>query len=277
MFILQILIQALFTTVVVFSDEQIASTPIDPSYQSGLNAYQESKFDVAKEKFLLAWSAEPKNPLVNYNLGLAEFKLGNKGRALAFWRRAQEEDPFFTPAQDAESFASQQLKVKALPHSITAWESYRRSVLSGLTLDTALGASAVLMLLFGFLGLKYWGQKRDLDQSEERNQQRFVKLGTSPLVVFLLGALFFATATTAILKAYDLGVERGTIVLEKVEARSGPSDDQATLFDLFEGLEVIVRQSFEDTQAKVWKQVTYPGGMTGWVPAESLISHSSKD
>jgi hypothetical protein len=276
MFILQILIQVLLTTVVVFSDEQNISSDVHPHYQAGLSSFQESKFDVAKEEFTKAWSEEPQNPLINYNLGLAEFKLGNKGRAIAFWRRAQEADPFLTVAQDAEQFATNQMKVKALPHRITMWEAYRNSFLKGLKVDTALFSTALLLLLFGFIGLKYWGQRRD-EETETRSFYAPSKITTSPLTVGLLAVLFLASALTTVFKIFDMKVERGTIVVEKVEARSGPSEDQASLFDLFEGLEVVVRQSFDDSQAKKWKQVTYPGGMTGWVPAESLISHSSKD
>lgn len=280
MFISQILIQVLLTTVVVFSDEQNdvqSKVPtVDPNYQAGLAAYQESKFDVAKEKFLLVWSEEPQNPLVNYNLGLAEFKLGQRGRALAFWRRAQEADPFLSLAQDAEEFGIQQLKVKALPHRITVWETYRNAILKQMTLDTALMSTALILLLFGYLGFKYWGQRRDL-ANEDNDRFAPMRLTNSPIILSLVGFLFLASAATAAMKYFDLRVERATVVVEKIEARSGPSEDQASLFDLFEGLEVIVRQSFEDTQAKKWKQVTYPGGMTGWIPADSMISHTLKD
>ncbi|MGE3974017.1 MAG: tetratricopeptide repeat protein [Bdellovibrionales bacterium] len=272
---MQIVLQVLLTTVVVFSDGQSSAPTIDTNYQAGLSAYQEAKFDVAKEQLSTAWAREPQNPLINYNLGLAEFKLGNKGRALAFLRKAQESDPFFSEAQSAEKFVVAQLKVKALPHRITTWEAYRNTILRDLKLSHALGCTALLLLLFGIVGLKYWGQRRSAEI--EAQQDSVAKLTTSPLSVIMLAILFFGSAVTTILKTWDQRTERATIIIEKVEARSGPSEDQAPLFDLFEGLEVVVRQSFEDSQAKKWNQITYPGGMTGWIPSDSLISHSSKE
>ncbi len=70
------------------------------------------------------------------------------------------------------------------------------------------------------------------------------------------------------------------MVTEKVEARTSPGQDQAVLFDLFEGMEVIVRESIktgaEGENSQHWVQVTYPGGMTGWIPAETMMHTSGK-
>jgi SH3-like domain-containing protein len=87
----------------------------------------------------------------------------------------------------------------------------------------------------------------------------------------LLAILLLAATAMQAAKLFDQAVPRATIVAKKIEARSAPDTAAAPLFDLFEGLEVIVRQSKNG-----WAQVAYPGGPIGWVPQNALFATVGK-
>lgn len=243
---------------------------INSSYTAGLKSYQDSKFEQAKQDFLTALQEEPQNPFINYNLALTEWKLGRLGISLALLRRAQYTDPTFEEAIRAEASVREGLKIKDLPHQISLWETIRGQLLKNLSLNSLLGVLALVLGVAGFTGPKYLGARRR--NAEEENSEPANPTAFAASCVLLLIVL----VTTA-LKFYDLTLHRGTIVVEKVEALSGPEAGASGLFELFEGLEVIVRRTFLDSNNKEWAQVTYPGGMTGWVLSENLVSHSDSN
>jgi len=241
---------------------------INPTYSAGLKSYQDSNFQQAKQDFGAALQEEPDNPLINYNLALTEWKLGNAGMSLALLRRAQYEDPAFRPAIHAEKFVKESLKVKDLPHQISAWEALRQQVLKPVSLDGFLIATALLLFVVGVSLSKYLGaRRRSLEEGDSVTPP-------SPMISAVSVVLLIAVLSATVMKFFDLSIQRGTIVAPKVEALTGPDSSASVLFELFEGLEVIVRRTFVDSNQKEWAQVTYPGGMTGWIPSENLISHS---
>ncbi len=56
------------------------------------------------------------------------------------------------------------------------------------------------------------------------------------------------------------------IITENTEIKMAPGAEQAQLFVLQEGSEVLVGQIQND-----WVQVTYPGSYTGWVSKEKIF------
>ncbi len=254
----------IFQLVVVssaFSDE------INPSYSAGLKSYQESKFEQAKASFQTALQEEPQNPLINYNLGLTEWKLGHLGMSLGLLRRAQYSDPSFREALKAETFVREGLKVKDLPHQISLWETLRQELLKPVSMDALLVVTMLLLFISGYTIPKYLGARRRALEDESPTMP-------NPFTGGLSGLLLIAVVVISGMKLFDLRIQRATVVVQKVEARSGPEPDSSTLFELFEGLEVIVRRSFLDSNQREWVQVTYPGGMTGWISSNDMISHS---
>lgn len=257
-----ILLQIVSSSLIAFSQ----SGSLNESYRSGLSHFQNNQFDAAESEFKVSLKEEPQNPFILYNLGLTEFKLHRTGLALGLWRAALFNDPSFARARHAIQVAQDSLKVKALPHEISNWETIRENVLVSVSLNALLGLTVFFLLSGGFLILKYFGKKR--------TEQKDGAQPPLPLLSIIFCVAFFVTGGLSLFKVIDNHIPRATVILEKVEARSGPNEDQTSLFELFEGLEVIVRQSVEESGHKPWVQVTYPGGMTGWVPSESIIQHS---
>jgi hypothetical protein len=240
---------------------------INASYTAGLKSYQDSKFEQAKQDFVTALQEEPQNPFINYNLALTEWKLGHLGISLALLRRAQHVDPTFEDAFRAESSIREGLKVKDLPHQISLWETIRTQLLKNLSVNSLLGVLALVLAVTAYTGPKFLGARR-------RNTIEGTGIPPNPTAFVVSCILTLIVMVTTGLKFFDLTRNRGTIVVEKVEALSGPEAGASGLFELFEGLEVIVRRTYLDSNNKEWVQVTYPGGMTGWVLAENLVSHS---
>jgi hypothetical protein len=117
----------------------------------------------------------------------------------------------------------------------------------------------ILFLSTGWSWLTHLGARRRALQNE-------TVMPAPPILpvifsVLLVGGFFLWAA-----KTWDMSETRATIVVEKVSVLTAPTDQSASLFDLFEGLEVVVRQTHDN-----WMQVTYPGGMTGWIPKTSLF------
>jgi len=234
---------------------------IPNSYKEGLNNYQQSDYSSALEAFKNTLRDEPHNPYLHYNLALTEMKLGHIGYALGYTRSALLEDPSLDAARKLERHLSSQLKVKALPRQLSLYENLRESWLQPLSLKVGLIISAILLLVFGWVLISHIKKKK----THENN---------SPFPTLFLGLALLLALVMSALKLYDANIPRATVVSEKVSALSSPETESSSLFDLFEGLEVIVRQSHIGTNDKVWYQVTYPGGMTGWVPSEELLLHS---
>ncbi len=240
----------------VLRSAQAQSAP--ESFQAGLSAFEKKDWDAARQSFSQALSQEPDNPLLLFNLGLTEYRSGKLGLATALWRRALTVAPGYRPAHEAVRFAQAKLEHPFLPRQFDAEEFFRVHVLHYFTTNVLLLMTALMLLLAGWFTLTYVGAHRRALLDEK-------PLPPLPWTAGLLSLLFLLTLATLLAKAWDNHVVRATIVAVKIEARSTPETNGTALFELFEGLEVIVRQSSGD-----WCQVTYPGGQTGWVPRASI-------
>jgi tetratricopeptide (TPR) repeat protein len=229
---------------------------------TGLKHYQASQFNEASEVLRAAVQKDPKNPVLLYNLGLSEFKLGKAGLAIGLWRRALS----FNPGTSEPTLAIQHA-LKANPTAQNAEHSSLLSLISEEYLRKApfqmlvvigMGLCAwFLVMLFRFLILR---QKVLLEGGSKP------RLGV-PLIssaIFLtigigMAALHWRTETTP----------RGTVV-KKVEAQSAPQADSAKLFELPEGAEVEIR-----ARESSWLQVRSLTGKSGWLPDTAVLETQS--
>lgn len=241
----------------------------NPAYNEGLQLFQQKKFTEAKTKFEEAIQTQGVNPFVLYNLALTELELGNEGLALGLWRKALDLDPGFSRARDAILHTSEKIKIKELPHKITSSETLREKILVHFSLSNLLFFTALTFFGAGWTALSFFGRRHRFKKGEE-------KMPGFPSVAAVLTLFFITSTAISIFKVIDSNQPRATVVIEKVEARTGPGNEQAGLFELFEGMEVIVRELAKVDPDQMWIQVTYPGGMTGWIPNDSLIVSSGQ-
>lgn len=231
-------------------------------FQAGVKLYQEKKFDKAKEAFEQALTEQPDNPTFLTNLALTQYQLGQKGWALALLRRAIFLDPDFSTSRAAMDFVLPQIEVKEIPHEIQWFETIRSQALSHVTLQGLLLIIAFFVAACGWLWLRYLGHRRQAIKTEKA-------FPAFPSVALVLSLGLLILIFLCVLKIQDNFISRGTVVSEKTSALSLPEEKAVVLFDLYQGLEVIIERTQND-----WVQVTYPGGLTGWIPRKDIFQSS---
>ncbi len=239
-----------------------AFADLEQDFNLGVEKYRSGEYAEAAKIWEETLSKDTDNPLLLSNLGLSYFQLDQKGRAIAFLRRAQYVDPENVTAASSIDFISKQLPVPA--KSLSLWSTLRKKVLIYLSLPMSLAVSSILFFAASLLWIRYWGARRRAE-TNETPYPSFPWMG----LIFTLGFLCFTSLTLA--KYIDDLTERAT-VLTVDSARSAPEASQAALFELPEGAEVIVRQTTGD-----WAQITDVSGQTGWMPKTKLYLHSGGD
>jgi|GEM_PF-1093236 len=236
----------------------------ESAFQSGVANYQQKKFDDARLAFGRAVELQPENVNALTNLALAQFQTGNKGMAIALLRKASDIDPHFSTTQSALKFVLSQADIREIPHEIQTWETIRSSVLVPFSLTSFLAMMALSLFATGWLVLKFLGRRRRALADE-------TSLPPFPIVAVFAAFVFLAMTTLASMKIVDHQIPRGTITVDKVSVYSAPDEKSVALFDLYSGLEVILNESKDS-----WIQITYPGGLTGWIPKTSVLPTSGR-
>lgn len=239
-------------------------TSFEAAFKDGVTSYESKDYEKARLAFsrALEFNSESLNTLVN--LGMTEFHLGEKGMAVALLRKAQDLDPDFSTTQSALGFILPQLDVKEIPHEIQWSETLRGSVITTVSLNTYLGLTALFLFASGWLGFQYIGRRKRALKEE-------TALPGFPIVASIAIVGFLSFGFLTIYKTWDHQIPRGTVTVQKIAVLSAPDAKSPSLFDLYAGLEVIVRQSEGE-----WAQVTYPGALSGWIPKTSLMLTSGK-
>jgi tetratricopeptide (TPR) repeat protein len=188
-----------------------------------------------------------------YNLGGAYFKLGDLGRAVLNFRRAQRLLPRDGDVAENLKLARAQTLDRIEVENEGAVINVVRRLVSWTTLDEA--AVAVLTLWIILCGLAVsaiiWRHRRGL-------------------LLYMAGGI----ATLLILGLLSIGIryidEHGqppaVVVAAEVKVRSGPGDNYLTEFSLHAGAEVRVVE-----QRGGWIRIGLPGGLQGWAPGEAVI------
>ena len=241
-----------------------AAQSAESKFHEAVSAFKKGDLKQAKGLFLEVLDLEGANAPALFNLGLIEQKSGRSGMALGLWRKALVIQPEDSPTRAAIDWAKSKLERSEIPHEVELWESLRDMVLSRATLDKFLFVSAALLLAYGWLLLRYFGRRRQALLDER-------PLPAFPAFAVALAVIFVFSCGLSLAKAIDMKTVRGTILVKKIEARSAPETTATPLFELYEGLEVIVKRVAGD-----WVQVTYPGAASGWVPKSSLFTTIDK-
>ncbi len=236
----------------------------EKAFEAGVVAYQAKKYDEARLAFSHALQLEPLSVQTLTNLALVQFQLGQKGWAVALLRKAQNLDPDFSTPRASLDFILPQLDVKEIPHEIQLWETARENFIVPFTLNGFLALSALCLFATGWLWLHYVGRRREAFREDK-------SLPPFPVIPTLIALIFIAVLALTLMKVLDQSVPRGTVVNEKVTVFSAPNEQSVALFDLYAGLEVVLRQDSGD-----WVQVTYPGASTGWIPKSSVFQTSGR-
>lgn len=237
----------------------------EKAFEAGIHAYKSKKYEEARLAFSQALEREPFSVQALTNLALVQYQLGQKGWAVALLRKAQYLDPDFSTPKSALEYVLPQLDVKEVPHEIQLWETIRSHFIVPFSSTGFLALTAFSMFASGWLFLGYMGRRREAFREEK-------PLPDFPWIPTLISVVFLTMLTLTVLKLWDHEIPRGTVVAEKVTVYSAPNDESVALFDLFAGLEIVLKQT--DGQ---WIQVTYPGALTGWIPKSTVFQTSGRN
>lgn len=233
-----------------------AADPGIPSeFQPIVSLLQDKKWDEAATALEKLVTQFPTDSHLLYDLGRVHYEKKDYAKALAYFRRSLQVNPWETSATEGILAAETALDLRALPQDLQLLESLHKFVFQSTPweLFLLLLCIAWVLLLWFFLG---WLQKR-------RN-----KALTTFSNIFL-GGLFFLSFSLSILgyfKYKDLRIQRATVLASRVNALTFPGKDQLIVYSLQQGHEVIVLKQEED-----WIFVQYPGRAAGWIPKDAVL------
>jgi tetratricopeptide (TPR) repeat protein len=264
--LLRFLVLLVFVPTFLFAQAETAKpADFETAFNSGISAYQNKRYPEAKEAFNAALGFQKNNVTVLTNLAMTHYQLKETAYAMALLRKAIFLNPNFDVAHSALNFIKTQSDAKELPHTISNWENWRTNVLNLVSFEWLMIFAGLLFGLAGWGWLNWWQKyKKSVAENEVRPS-----LSAPYLILTLMFLFSIFTAVTKLIAQWE---SRATIVVEKIEARTLPAADAPSLFELNAGHEVII-----NIQNESWAQVTYPGGMTGWIPIQSLVQTSGRN
>lgn len=234
------------------------------AFARAVQSLKAGKTEEAKGNFLSLERTMPGNPAILLNLGLIAMKERRTGAALGLWRKGLTENPTNNELSNAVQWGRTRLQKPDVAHDFDPWESYRSAILLRLSPVAVVVASAAFLLFCGSLWLRWWGRRRRAYEEESA-------LPAAPLAAIFITIFFVFLATVSITLFLDRLDIRATVLKSKVAVLSAPDLEATILFEIFEGLEVLVRD-VRLVGSHKWRRITFPGGLTGWVREEDVFS-----
>lgn len=221
--------------------------------------FQSGRYDQAQLEF----ESMLKDPAYRfsalYNLGNTAYKIKRPGLALAYYRLARNLSPRDSDLAFNYQLVIQEFKISPPSGTIGTWEIFRQDILGFFTFFELSAISFGFFAPFTFFLSRYLIQNRAL-----------------PPQTYIWGVLFVFSFILSMGKMVDTFIDRATVVAQKAEVKSGPSSSLATLVELPVGTEVLLHSKAQDETGAIWKQVSIPGSITGWV-SDKVIMQTSGD
>ena len=221
----------------------------EESFTAGVSALRDGDAAAAVSAFSEAQAQGARSGAVYHGLGNAWYRSGERGRALAAWRRGLNLEPGNGDLEANVALARKGLKDRLDPPARRlgpllwlSWLAPGRVLLLG----AALVGSA---LSLGALGT--WRRRRGGTWLLPR-----LGLATGALGLVLAASPFLAPPPDSVV-----------VVAEEVDAVSALGDSGVVLFQLHEGAELL---RLEEDREHVL--VALPDGRKGWLPAVSVLS-----
>ena len=244
----------LFLFILLFNFKALCQET-SPGFLDGVKAYQEKDFEKAQEIFTPILAEHPENPSLLFNLGLAEYQLGNFGMALGLWRKARFLDQSFAPVSNAIEFTEEKL-----------FPDQQSSSFFIVIFNWLKNRPAHLWLLISFLSLALGGWL-----TLEYGVKRRLPFSLWPTLIYFAAPLFLFSSVFSSLVVIDESKTKATVIEKNQLTHANPSDTSPTLSELNEGQVVFVEKAHGS-----WVQVRTFNGSPGWVPQTSLIAFRGK-
>ena len=237
-----------------------AETDLSAAFNVYQKSYQSGDFEAAKTTLEEALKTHTHNSYLIYNLGLTEYKLGKVGLALGLWRKALLINPQLNEARQALDYAIGQMQTKPLAQNTdSTWVWLEKLIQDYLSFNLLWPLFLISIFISGYSLIKFLGAKKRAFENDEAAPL----LGTKPIVFLVVAGVL---AILSFVSFKDLNSTKATAVAKPTEVKTGPSADNATLFDLPEGTEVLIRDKDNG-----WYKIEDPTGRIGWTEGTNVF------
>lgn len=243
---LYFLISSIFPGVLMAGDNP------EELYKKGNSSYENKDYVQAVSIYEKLIEMDMVSPEVFYNLGNSYFKLKKTGKAILNYERALRADPTDRDAR----FNLKLARTMTVDKINTAERGFALSVIlflyDRMTMNELTAACSFLYLaiiLLLIFSIFFAAKRRALFYAAG-------SLGAALLVFFLFLSAKFRDENL---------MKTGVIVVEKVDARSGPKEDYLLQFSLHEGTEVKILKEVQG-----WYEIDLSKDLKGWIPETSV-------
>lgn len=231
---------------VLFFAGRVFAVDVNSEFNLANKLYAEGKFAEAAAGYQKILQSGSVSPALWFNYGNAEYKLGQTGRAIAAYRRAELLAPHDDEVQANLDFVRKQVQGPTLHASW--WKNW----LGGLTLNEwAVLAAGTFWLTFILFAAR---------QIRPALRSRWRGLTAGLVMVMILCCAGLGAAAKI-----HFSQQTAVVVASEATARSGPFTEAQDAFKVHDGAELAVLNRREN-----WYQVSAGSGRIGWLPQKQL-------
>lgn len=243
-------------------DSALTSFEPERAFNRATENHKSKNYTDAEKLYLQVLNDNPHTPEVLRNLGLLYFSMDHKGRALGFLRSLTELEPRNIETYRTIDFIENKLTNKDFEHDRSFFEDLDLISLRWVKLPELLVFHFMVTALFGIFFVRRLSLRRKSLRLDEKIEVWTPQIYSGAIIVIILSGL-------SLLKIqFNLENHATIITKNKLTVKSGPSENGADLYDLFEGFEVVIDSTYKD-----WSQITYQNRYTGWVKTNTIWKH----
>lgn len=253
-----------FASLAIAEIEVAPQAEFDPikTFKSAVENHKNKNYPEAEKLYLQVLNDNPETPEVLKNLGLLYFTTENSGRALGFLRSLTQLEPRDIEIYRTIDFIENKLTNKDFEHDRSFFEDLYLIFLRWIKLPELLIIHFLIASLFGIFFVRRLTLKKKSLLLDPKIEVWTPQVYTGAITLFLMSGLTLLKIQTSL-------EDHATIIAKnKLTLKSGPSENGADLYELFEGFEVVI-----DSTYKNWSQITYQNRYTGWVKSNTIWKH----
>ncbi len=225
----------------------------EATFEAGNAAYSAGQFEEAAKAYREVLRFRIADPVLEFNLANAEFRLGRLGPAILHYQRARRMSPSDADIATNLAFANSMTLDRVEPPPKPVVLRWLHGIQDRFGPDSQ--AWFVLSLIWLCAALVAWRSARP---GGWRGSYGWILSGALLLIVV-------STSSWWVTYQRLEGRELAVIQVDAVEVLAGPGETNPALFTIHEGLTLEVR-----ADRGGWVQVSLPNGLNGWVRAETL-------
>lgn len=210
--------------------------------------YTNGNYEEASAKYEYLLNSGINNHIIYYNLGNCYFKLGQLGKCILFYRKAQKLKPADSDINFNLNFVRSRRVDEIKRAEIPKVFKFFVTILTYPDIDILVIISSALY--FGIISIVCVSLFRKV-------RGNTIKIGLSIVLGIVLALVLLNLAR--------LNRQEGVVLAKVVDVRSGPSQEYTLIFTIHEGMEVRILE-----EQNGWLKIILPDGLGGWIKADQI-------